>query len=282
MIRLSSIFNDRKNSRLSTLLLVILCLIFLIYVCVHGSLITESMLEGDFAMKNLPPSLTYIFGTDALGRDMYLRTIKGLALSTQIGFIATFFAVVIALIFSFLLAVGNKWTDTFVVWLIDIFLSLPHLLLLILISVSVGKGVKGIIIGLSLTHWTGLTRLIRSEIMQLKINTYIKVSQSFGKSKVWIAWHHILPHLLSQILVAAVLLFPHAILHEAGISFLGFGLPLSTPAIGIILAESMSYIQSGYWWLAFFPGLLLVLLVLAINEIGEGLQKMIDPHHSHI
>ena len=270
------------NQRTKQLTLFVLCIIVLTYIYIHGLMITEEMLEGDFLMKNLPPSLDHIFGTDALGRDMYLRTIKGLSLSTQIGFISTFFSVLISILFSMLLSVGNIYLDKFVVWLIDVFLSLPHMMFLILISVAVGKGVKGIVIGLAATHWTGLTRILRSEILQIKTQNYIKVSRSFGKSKLWVGWYHILPNLFPQIVVSAVLLFPHAILHESGISFLGFGLSLSTPAIGIILAESMKYLPAGHWWLGFFPGLLLVILVLAINGIGESLQQILDPHLSHL
>lgn len=269
------------NGRQQAAILLAICIGLLLYVAIHGSLITEDLLEANFMEKNLPPSTTHIFGTDAQGRDMYLRTLKGLSLSFKISSIATLIAILISAIFSFLLAVGGEVMDTFITWLIDVFLSLPHMLFVILISVAVGKGVKGVIFGLSLTHWTGLTRLIRSELKHIKTQDFIKASKSFGKSKAWIAIHHILPHLSGQIFVAAILLFPHAILHESAISFLGFGLSLSTPAIGIILSESMNYIQAGYWWLGFFPGLMLVILVLIIYSIGNCIQTLMNPHTYH-
>ena len=131
--------------------------------------------------------------------------------------------------------------------------------------------------GVGLTHWTPLARVLRSEVKQIKTTEYIKLSQNLGKSKLWIAIKHIFPLVLTQIIVGVILMFPHAIMHEASITFLGFGLPPHEPAIGVILSESMNYLSSGYWWLAFFPGLSLLILVLLFDLIGDKLQKLINP-----
>jgi len=137
---------------------------------------------------------------------------------------------------------------------------------------------KGLLIGVAATHWCSLARLIRSEVMQLRSQQYIAVSRRLGKSSGWILTHHLLPHLVPQFFVGLVLMFPHAILHEASISFLGYGLPPEQPAIGIILSESMKYISSGMWWTAVFPGLVLVLIVLLIDRLGDNLRMIIDPY----
>ena len=113
--------------------------------------------------------------------------------------------------------------------------------------------------------------------MQLNECEYIKVAQQLGKSKWYISAKHMLPHIIPQLVVGTVLIFPHAILHEASITFLGFGLPPHEPAIGVILAESMKYLTSGQWWLAFFPGLSLVLISMAVARAGADLQKLLDP-----
>jgi peptide/nickel transport system permease protein len=97
----------------------------------------------------------------------------------------------------------------------------------------------------------------------------------------WILLHHILPHVLPQFVVGLVLLFPHAILHESSLSFLGYGLPPEQPAIGIILAESMKYLTGGMWWLAFFPGITLVLIVILFDKLGENLKMLLDPYSAH-
>ncbi|MGL5560814.1 MAG: ABC transporter permease, partial [Paraclostridium dentum] len=156
-----------------------------------------------------------------------------------------------------------------------------HALVIILISISLGGGLKGIIIGVAITHWPSLTRIIRAEVMQIKNSEYVKLSKNFGKSNVHIATKHILPHIIPQLLVGVVLIFPHAILHEASITFLGFGLQPHEPAIGIILSEAMKYLSSGRWWLAFFPGISLVLVSLMVDNIGKQISKLINPKLAH-
>lgn len=266
--------------RKKTILLIFISLLFLSFIYIRGAMIDDN-LPVDFANKLQAPSAAHIFGTDANGRDMALRTIKGLSNSLTIGMIGSVSSLLIALIFSLLLTVGNKRVDKLVNFIIDIFLSIPHMMFLILISVATGRGQAGVVLGIALTHWTGLTRLLRGEILELKNENYIKISRAMGKSKLYIFKNHILPHIGGQMIVGLILLFPHAILHESAISFLGFGLSLSTPSIGIILSESMKYLLQGHWYLAFFPGLLLCLVVYAINLLGENLGNLIDPYSYH-
>lgn len=267
--------------RKKTILLIFISLLFLSFIYIRGAMIDDKDLAVDFANKLQGPSTDHLFGTDANGRDMALRTIKGLSNSLTIGMIGSLSSLLIALIFSLLLTVGSKRIDKLVNFIIDIFLSIPHMMFLILISVATGRGQIGVILGIALTHWTGLTRLLRGEILELKNENYIKISRAMGKSKFYIFINHILPHIGGQIIVGLILLFPHAILHESAISFLGFGLSLSTPSIGIILSESMKYLLQGHWYLAFFPGLLLCLVVYAINLLGENLGNLIDPYSYH-
>lgn len=273
--------DEVSRKRIWMMIIMILTASFILYVYIHGSLINEEALSSNFREKLMGPSREHIFGTDHAGRDMYLRTIKGLSTSIKVGFIGTIASFLISIIFCILLVVGKEKTDRVVNFLIDGFLSIPHMMFLILISVAVGRGIRGVIIGLALTHWTGLTRILRSEILELLDENYINISKAMGKNNFYIFKNHILPHLLPQILVGLVLLFPHAILHEAGITFLGFGLSLSTPAIGIILQESMKYITTGHIYLALFPGLMLVFLVLCVNRLGENLKSFLDPNEIH-
>ena len=160
-------------------------------------------------------------------------------------------------------------------------MGIPHMLLLILICVACGRGLKGVILGVALTHWTSLARLIRGEVLQLKEQIYIKTSRKLGKSNLYIAMKHMAPHLLPQFIVGLVLLFPHAILHESSITFLGFGLSNEQPAIGIILSEAMKYLITGKWWLALFPGIMLVITVVCFYTTGENLRRLLDPASAH-
>ncbi|WP_010268736.1 ABC transporter permease [Paenibacillus senegalensis] len=227
--------------------------------------------------RNLPPSWTYWFGTDWLGRDMLARTMKGLTLSIGIGMAAAMLSALVALALGLLAGTMGKQVDAAISWLIDLFLGVPHLVALILISFSLGGGAKGVLIGIALTHWPSLARLIRAEVLQLRSSEYVHISRRLGRGRWWIATRHFMPHLLPQLFVGAMLLFPHAILHEAALSFLGLGLPPHEPAIGIILSESMRYMSAGLWWLAFFPGLALLITVGLVDWLSRNVRRWLQP-----
>lgn len=250
-------------------------------VYIAGLLIPESALGTNFAETNLAPSLSHLYGTDWLGRDIFTRTIKGLSISITIGLVASIVSAVIAVVVGISAAMGSKMLDRIVSFAIDLIMSVPHTIIVLIISFACGRGLKGLLIGLAVTHWASLSRLIRGEVLQLRSQQYIAVSRSLGKSSTFILVKHIMPHIIPQFVVGLVLMFPHAILHESAISFLGYGLPPEQPAIGIILAESMQYLTTGMWWLAFFPGLTLVALVLLFDRLGENLKTVIDPFSAH-
>lgn len=267
----------RFGAREKTLLSIIIFTVFLGTIILLGNTITSEHIKINLRDKNLAPSMSHLFGTDWVGRDMFYRTIKGLSLSIKVGLLSSAISGVIALILGLMSATLGKIVDDFLTWFIDLVLSVPHALIIILISISVGGGFKGVVTGVALTHWPSLARVIRAEIMQIKESDYTKISRNFGKSNLYIAVKHILPHIIPQLLVGIVLIFPHAVLHEASITFLGFGLPPHEPAIGVILSEAMKYLNSGRWWLAFFPGLSLVIVSLMVDNIGKQISKLINP-----
>ena len=279
---MSSVTAKRGLNR-RTKIIIYAAVIFLVLlgIYVSGAFLGDGQIAADFSKKALPPSLEHPFGTDMLGRDMLVRTIKGLSVSIVVGVVASSVSAVIALIVGVVAATGKSWLDHFMNWLIDLVMGIPHTVLLILISFACGKGLKGVLIGVAITHWTGLARIIRSEVLQLSSQQYIEVSRKLGHSNWWITIHHILPHMVPQFLIGLILMFPHAIMHESGLTFLGFGLSPEQPAIGIILSESMKYLSTGMWWLAFFPGLMLVIIVLLFDKLGENMKKIIDPYSSH-
>jgi peptide/nickel transport system permease protein len=234
----------------------------------------------DFTAKNLAPSLSHPFGTDWMGRDMFARTLAGLSTSVLVGLLAAGASAVLALILGTIAALGGRRADTAITWLIDLMLGIPHIVLLILISFAIGRGFWGVAIGVALTHWPNLARVIRAEILQCRESVFIAQARKLGVGPLRIVFNHILPHVFPQFLVGLVLLFPHAILHEASITFLGFGLPPEQPAIGIILSESMTYLSAGFWWLALFPGIALIATVLLFDRTGSNLRRLIDPYRS--
>ena len=263
------------NLRQKTLLTIGLTGVVLLIIFISGWMI-DANLPTDFAIKMQAPSFSHPFGTDWMGRDMFIRTIKGLSLSIVIGVGASVISSIIATILAFVASV-NRWFDEFVSWLIDLFASIPHILLLMMISIALGKGAFGVIMAVAFSHWVNLTRVLRAEVLQINTSEYVALSNRLGRSKLWIAKEHILPLVISQIFVGTLLVFPHAIMHEASITFLGFGLSPHEPAIGIILSESMKYLAMGAWWLAFFPGLALLIVVLLFDIIGDNLKRLIDP-----
>lgn len=269
------------NQRQKTKILVAVVAVVLAAVTVCGILFTESAMETDFSSRNQAPSALHIFGTDWMGRDMLFRTLAGLSLSIRIGLLTAAISGAAALLIGIGAAVLGRKADASISWCIDLVMGIPHILLVMLISIACGRGFTGVVAGVALTHWPSLARVIRGEVLQLRQAPYILVAEKLGVSKMRISAVHMFPHLLPQFLTGTILLFPHAILHEASVTFLGFGLSSEQPAIGVILSESMQYLTTGKWWLALFPGLSLVLVVLLFAMLGERVRKLLDPASVH-
>lgn len=269
------------NRRQSTLLFLLISVVILAGITVSGVLLEEQAAVTDFTRTNLAPGRTFWFGTDWMGRDMFIRTIAGLSLSIRIGVLTAAVSAAAALVLGTAAATLGRRADSVISWCIDLVMGIPHILLVMLISIACGRGFAGVVAGVSLSHWPSLARVIRGEVLQLRNAPYILVAEKLGVSKPRIAGRHMLPHLFPQFLTGLILLFPHAILHEASITFLGFGLSSEQPAIGVILSESMQYLTTGRWWLALFPGLSLVLVVGLFALLGERVRYLLDPSSVH-
>lgn len=278
----ATVFHEPKASgallgRRAALAAVAAVVAALVAIAVAGHVLGDAAVATDFAARNLAPSLAHPFGTDWMGRDMLARTLAGLSTSVAVGVAAAAASSVIALVFAAVAALGGPRADAAVGWLIDLAMGIPHMVLLILISYALGRGTLGVMVGVSVTHWPSLARVLRAEILQVREEPYIATARALGVPRVRIAVSHMLPHVLPQYLVGLILLFPHAVLHEASITFLGFGLSPEQPAIGVILSEAMGYLTSGSWWLAVFPGLALLLVVLLFDRAGALLRRLATP-----
>lgn len=271
----------QQNSRKSTLLFLGLTVFLLLLLMGIGLYVEEEATVTDFGRTNLAPSLRYPFGTDWMGRDMFLRTLAGLSLSIRIGLLTAGVSAVVALLLGMAAATLGPRVDGGISWCIDLVMGIPHILLVMLISIACGRGFVGVVTGVALSHWTSLARLVRGEILQLRQAPYMLAAEKLGVSRFQQARRHMLPHILPQFLTGLVLLFPHAILHEASVTFLGFGLASEQPAIGVILSESMRYLTTGKWWLALFPGLSLVFVVILFALLGDRLRRWLDPASVH-
>ena len=269
------------NQRLRTVVFLIVAVVILATVTVAGILTEDYAVETDFSQRNLSPGLQHLFGTDWMGRDMLARTLSGLSLSIRIGILTAVVSAAVALLLGTASVVLGRKADAVISWCIDLVMGIPHILLVMLISLACGRGFVGVVAGVALSHWPSLARVIRGELMQLRQAPYILVAEKMGVSKLQNVKRHMLPHLLPQFLTGLILLFPHAILHESSVTFLGFGLSSEQPAIGVILSESMQYLTTGKWWLALFPGLALVLVVVLFALLGERVRRMLDPSSVH-
>lgn len=270
--------NFEWNRRLSVLVLIILALVYLLGVLLWGLFMDPECYAVRYDDKFIEPCVEHLFGTDFMGRDMFYRSVKGLSTSIVIGILASIFSSFIALVLGIASAVFGGKVDKFVNWCVDLCMGLPHLVLLILISFMLGRGTKGVVLAVIFSHWPGLTRIVRAEVLQVRSSQYVQAAYKMGKSRAEVALTHIIPHVIPSYIIGLILLFPHAIMHEASLTFLGFGLPKEVPSIGAILSESMNHIATGKWWLALFPGILLLIAVIFFDVIGDNLKKLWNPN----
>ena len=222
--------------------------------------------------RNLAPLWAHPFGTDWLGRDMFMRTLKGLTTSIQVGLLAACGGGIVALVLG-LIAASGKLADRVVSWLIDLFLSVPHLVSLVMLAFVFGGGLPGVAAAIALTHWPNLARIVRAEMIQLKSADYIHISRRLGQSRFRIATQHMLPHLVPQLFVGTLLIFPHAILHEAAIVS---GARAVASAAGhwhyFVRIDEISVRRHVVACL--FPGLALLLVVRAFDVLGNSLKVL--------
>ncbi|WP_104106708.1 ABC transporter permease [Nocardioides sp. 616] len=278
-VRLLPTWRDRRTRTLAALALAVLVAVALV---VAGTLAAAPAQVTDLDRRNLTPGLDHPFGTDRYGRDLFLRTLVGLRLSLLVGAVAALMSGGIAIVLALLAAVGGRASAAVVNWLVDLFLALPHLVLLILLAFSLGGGTGAVVLAIGLTHWPRLTRVLVSVGRETTSAEYVAISRALGHGPVHVARRHLAPHLVPHLSVGVVLMFPHAILHEAALSFLGLGVDPGLPAVGVLLAESMRYLSAGHWWLAVLPGLGLLLMVRLVDRIGENLRLLLAPRSAQL
>lgn len=271
------LINQRINTRKKIIIFTALAAAYILAVMIAGIVMPPEFYDVYYENKFISPSLSHLFGTDFMGRDMFWRSIKGLSSSILVGISASAVSSVIALVFGVAAAVAGGWLDRVINWLVDCFMGIPHLVLLMLISFMMGRGGFGVAFAVAVTHWPELTRIVRAEVLQVKNAQYVKAAYKMGHSRFKVAREHILPHVIPVYIVGLVLLFPHAIMHEASLTFLGFGFSAATPAIGGILSEAMKHLVTGKWWLCVFPGLMLLIVVMLFDVIGEQLRRLMNP-----
>lgn len=231
----------------------------------------------DLSMKLRPPSLAHPFGTDDVGRDLLLRCVYGLRVSLLVGLVAALVATVIGTAVGATAAALGGWTDRLLMRLVDTFSSVPHLLLGIFIVALFRPGVWPVIVSVAVTHWLSTARIVRAEVLSLRSRPYIDAAVSGGASRWRVAVRHLLPGVLPQAGLAAVLMVPHAMWHESALSFLGLGLPTHQASLGNLIQSARGSLLAGDWWPTLFPGLFLIVPTLAIAGLAGAWRERINP-----
>jgi peptide/nickel transport system permease protein len=223
-----------------------------------------------------PPSSKHWMGTDALGRDVMQRLIQGTRIAYKVGIITALIAIPIGVFFGCLAGYFGGRVDSFVVWLYSTVASMPGLLFILAIALVVGKGLLGIYLGIGLTTWVGLCRLIRGEVIKHKEQAYVMAAKALGLSWPRILFRHILPNVFHVIIVTFTLRFPAAVSTEVFMSFLGIGV-VSEPSWGVMINSARMRLWQGVWWEMTFVTLAIFGLVLAFNLLGDALRDALDP-----
>ncbi|MFL5558718.1 MAG: ABC transporter permease [Gemmatimonadaceae bacterium] len=228
------------------------------------------------ALKDLPPSLAHPFGTDPYSRDVLSRVIYGARLSLMIGILATVVSLTLGVAYGAIAGYVGGLTDAIMMRLLDAFLSIPRLLLVLAILVAwPGLSIGALVLFLGLTGWFGVSRIVRGQVLALKHAEFVTAAQALGASRRRILVRHLLPNLVSPIAVAATLGVAHVIVLEAGLSYLGIGVPQPLASWGNIIQDGADQVAR-LWWMSLFPGLFMVLTVMTLNVLGEALRDAYD------
>ncbi|GGZ80604.1 ABC transporter permease [Streptomyces subrutilus] len=231
----------------------------------------------DLSAKLLPPSWAHPFGTDDVGRDLLLRCVYGLRVSLLVGLVAALVATVIGTAVGAAAGALGGWTDRLVMRVVDTLSSIPHLLLGIFIVALFRPGVWPVVVSVAVTHWLSTARIVRAEVLSLRGRPYVDAAVSGGASRLRVAVRHLVPGVLPQAGLAAVLMVPHAMWHESALSFLGLGLPAHQASLGNLVQGARGSLLAGDWWPTLFPGLFLIVPTLAIAGLAGAWRDRLNP-----
>lgn len=242
--------------------------------------INQDISSVDLFNISASPNSEHLLGTDELGRDVLIRLLHGGRVSLMVGIFATMIQVTIGVILGLAAGYFGGVVDSIIMRIVDIIMCFPFFIVAIALAAVVGPSVTNLIIIIAILSWTDIARIVRAEVMSIKERDFIMASKAIGFNNIEIIIKHIIPNLMSSILVAMTLAMANAILMEAALSFLGMGVKPPMPSWGNMLtaAQNMRTLRSE-WWLWIPPGVMIIIFVLAINFLGEGLKRKLDPEY---
>jgi len=278
-------WSEFAESRLALLGLALLAIIVL--VAVAAPLISPQnpydLAQLDVMDSKLAPGEAalsgkhYWLGTDDQGRDMLSGIFYGLRISLGVGVASTIFALAIGLVFGMAAAYFGGWVDALIMRVVDIQLSFPAILIALVLLAVLGQGVDKVIIALITVQWAYYARTVRSSALVERHKEYVEAAQVLALSRPRIVFRHLLPNCLPPLIVVATIQVAHAINLEAALSFLGLGLPITEPSLGLLISNGFQYLLSGKYWISFYPGVALLVTIVAINLVADQLRDVLNP-----
>ena len=272
---LKDIWIRMKRNKLAMMGLFII--ILLVIVAIFADVIAPyGYADQNLANQYQKPSMEHLFGTDELGRDIFSRVVYGSRVSLRVGFISVSISMIIGVAFGAITGYYGGKVDNVLMRLIDIVQALPDTLLAIAIMASLGPGLTNLMIAVGIAAIPGYARLVRSSVLSLKDQEFIEAARANGSSDFRIILKHIIPNCMAPIIVQATLGVAYAIINAAVLSFIGLGLEPPTPEWGAMLSGGRAYIRD-FPHMTLFPGLAIVITILALNLLGDGLRDALDP-----
>lgn len=220
---------------------------------------------------------TFLLGSDGAGRDLYSAILYGLRISLTVGVLSGLLALCVGAGVGLLAAYAGGRVETFIMRVVDLQLSLPAILVALILVAVLGKGIDKIILALVIVQWAYYARTVRGSALVERRKEYVEAAECLGLSKPRIVFRHILPNCLAPLIVVGTVQTAHAIALEATLSFLGVGLPQTEPSLGVLISNGFQYMLSGRYWISFFPGVALLLTIVAINLVGDRLRDVLNP-----
>jgi peptide/nickel transport system permease protein len=220
---------------------------------------------------------TFWLGTDEQGRDMYSAILYGLRISLGVGALSTVIALTIGMAVGLIAAYAGGWLDALIMRVVDLQLSFPAILIALILLAVVGQGVDKIVIALITVQWAYYARTVRGAALVEKRKEYVDAARVMAFSPKRIVFRHILPNVLPPLVVVATVQVAHAIALEATLSFLGLGMPITSPSLGLLISNGFAHLLSGRYWISFFPGVALLVTIVAINLVGDRLRDVLNP-----
>ena len=278
--------SDYRESRLAMVALTVLMLVIL--MAVFAPLITPQnpydLKQLDVMDSKLPPGETsmmagyvYFLGTDDQGRDLYSAIIYGLRISLGVAVMSGFIAMALGMTIGLIAAYFGGWVDNLIMRIVDIQLGFPAILIALILLAILGKGVDKVILALIIVQWAYYARTIRASALVEKGREYVEAAQCLALSDRRIIFSHILPNCLPSMMVVGTVQTAQAISLEATLSFLGVGVPITEPSLGLLISNGFEYMMSGMYWISFFPGIGLLITVASINLVGDQLRDILNP-----